>query len=72
MVLERRGKTLNVHNYLTIHCDKGLKEEKQEAMIEYNKMITWIFLDMRFLRPEIFKWSSMELYRSMRVILSVV
>lgn len=35
MVLERKEKTLNIHNYLTINCDNSLEEEKQGPMIVY-------------------------------------
>lgn len=43
MILERKGETLNTHNYLTITCDKSLKEEKQGAMIAYYRKDDLVF-----------------------------
>lgn len=54
MELEREEKSLNTHNYLTIHCDKSL-EEKQGAMTAYYGKDDLVFPGMRGPRPEISK-----------------
>lgn len=67
-MLQRRGKTLNTHNYLITNCDKGLEGEKQA----YNRKHDLIFPGNGFFRPEIFKWSDMELQGSMEAISRVI